>query len=299
VPLTPFSDLSSTLLSRTFGLATPFADDSNGYALVAKPKWYWRNVDSEGKPIRETGFLEHATSFELNLGYWFQEMADGDDGDGPLYGARIRYVGNRVPFVVGLYYDHQEFDLELSNPPVGVVVEQTDYTTDMLGLSLGYYIRPEIEVGGFVEGGSVDELSLPVSATQPVGTLMYGFEDLVSFGAYLKGVTPLGPQLTVNYEAKYTHVEATEAKDVIVNDDKTADNDFIHVGGDIYFTEKFSFGAKYVSAMEDLGDTGQYTIEVNMNFSPRFGVRAAFMTVIGDANDDGESVMFIGITGRR
>ena len=50
VPLTPFSGLSSTLLTKTFGLNTPWADDSNGHVLMAKPKWYWRNVDSEGKP---------------------------------------------------------------------------------------------------------------------------------------------------------------------------------------------------------------------------------------------------------
>ena len=107
VPLTPVSGLSSTLLSRTFGIATPFADDSNGLAFVAQPKWYWRHVDSEGKPIQETGFLEHATTFQLKLGYWTHEMNNGDDGDGPIYGVHIRYVGDRVPITLQFWYDHQ------------------------------------------------------------------------------------------------------------------------------------------------------------------------------------------------
>lgn len=294
VPLTPISGLSSTLLSRTFRVATPFADNSNGYVFTAKPKWYWRNLDSEGKPIRETGFLEQVTSFQLHLGYWAHEMANGDDGDGPMYGAHLRYVGQRVPYVVGLYYEHQEFDLELDNPPVNLIIDATDYATDMLGLSLGYYVLPYLEVGAFGESGNIDELSLaPVQNSS-----LYGFEDLATFGLYLKGVSSLGPQFTVNYEVKFSHVEATEEKDIVVNDDKTVDNDFIHLGGDLYFTEKFSFGGEYITALEDLGDTGQFTIEINMNFSARFGVRAAFMTVIGDANDDGESVVFIGVTGR-
>ena len=295
VPLTPASGLSSTLLSRTFGIAAPYADDSNGLVFIAQPKWYWRHVDSEGKPIQETGFLEKATTFQLKLGYWTHEMNSGDDGDGPIYGVHIRYVGDRVPITAQFWYDHQEFDVELENPPLNLVVDETDYATDMLGGAIGYYVLPAMEVGGFVEVGKVDELILPA----PSNTVMYGFEDLVTFGGYLKGVEDVTPEITVNYEVRHPHVEATEAKDVVANNDKTADNDFIHLGGDIYFTEKFSFGGEYITALEDLGDTGQYTLEVNMNFNARFGVRAGLTTVIGDANDDGESIVFVSFTGRR
>lgn len=222
----------------TFSHLSNESDDNQDLSLTGfTGNYYLTPVSSNGKPLAEAAFLEHASHFSATL--LSADLSGDVRGDGLAWGIGFTQANKESPwtFSIGLL----KTDLDMKSGSA-----KANFESDSLFVSLGYFLDNDTLVSGEIT--NIDgSYSGDYSAKED------GKEYTLSF----KKVTLLSAETAFNLTASFS-------KDEVEDDFGTEKGQTVSIAGDYYLSPRTSIGGSLSNRSHDDADLEGQTTGLNI-----------------------------------